>query len=179
MPIVLQDEESVQKMLYGFNSRDGHFVTPAERKALGADNVPEFFMHFAIAGHELNHAWIDEILEARAWRIFDAAIHETDGFWNVLSHEDFVILCCKDSRIPGPRAIKFIEMIESLSPGVVARARDGEGNDALACTFLREKMKPEDRTDLSKWKWTVVPELQKTLIRYGCKAKEQENDEAE
>ena len=166
-------------MHQGLNSRDSHFVTPAERKALGADNVPEFFMHFAIAGHELNHAWIDEILEARAWRIFDAAIHETDGFWDVVSHEDFVILCCRDSRIPGPRAIKFIEMIESLSPGVVARARDGKGNDALACTRQRERMKSEDRTDLSKWRWTVVPELQKTLVRYGCKTKEVDNDEAE
>ena len=66
-------------MLHGFNSRDDHFVTPAERKALGTDNVPEFFMHFAIAGHELNLAWIDEILDARAWRIFDAAIHEAGG----------------------------------------------------------------------------------------------------
>ena len=155
-------------MLLGCNSRDSHFVTPAERKALGADNVPEFFMHFAIAGHELNHAWLDEILDARAWRIFDAAIHETDGFWDVVSHEDFVILCCRDSRIPGPRAIKFIEMAESLSPGAVARARDGDGNDALACTLLREKMRPEERTDLSKWRWTVIPELQKTLIQYGC-----------
>ena len=82
-------------MHQGLNSRDSHFVTPAERKALGADNVPEFFMHFAIAGHELNHAWLDEILDARAWRIFDAAIHETDGFWDVVSHEDFVILCCR------------------------------------------------------------------------------------
>ena len=158
---------------------DKVIVTPDERKALDADNVPEFFMHFAIAGHELTRAWIDEILAARAWRIFDAEIHEADEFWEVFSHEDFVILCCKDSRIPGPRAIKFIEMIESLSPGAVARARDGEGNDALTCTLLREKMKPEDRTDLSKWRWTVVPELQKTLIRYGCKVKEQENDEAE
>ncbi len=166
-------------MLYGFNSRDSHFVTPAERKALGADNVPEFFMHFAIAGHELNHAWLDEILEARAWRVFDAAIHETDGFWDVISHEDFVILCCRDSRIPGPRAIKFIEMAESLSPGVVARARDGKGNDALACTLQRERMKSEDRTDLSKWRWTVVPELQKTLVRYGCKVKELDNDKTE
>lgn len=143
-------------------------VTPDERKALDADNVPEFFLYFAIAGHKLNHAWIDEILNARAWRIFDAEIHEADGFWDVISQEDFVIMCCKDSRIPGPRAIKFIEMVESLSPGAVARARDGKGNDALACTLLREKMKPEDRTDLSKWRWTVVPELQKTLIRYGC-----------
>ena len=166
-------------MHQGLNSRDSHFVTPAERKALGADNVPEFFMHFAIAGHELNHAWLDEILDARAWRIFDAAIHEADGFWDVVSHEDFVILCSKDSRIPGPRAIKFIEMVESLSPGVVARARDGKGNDALACTLLREKMKPEDRTDLSKWRWTIVPELQKTLIRYGCKTKEADNGKAE
>ena len=154
-------------------------MTPDERKALDADNVPEFFMYFAIAGHELTRAWIDEILDARAWLIFDAAIHEADRFWDVVSHEDFVILCCKDSRIPGPRAIKFIEMIESLSPGVVARARDEKDNNALACTLLREKMKPEDRTDLCKWRWTVVPELQKTLIRYGCKAKEQENDEAE
>ena len=166
-------------MLHVLNSRDGHFVTPAERKALGADNVPEFFMHFSIAGHELNLAWIDEILDARAWRIFDAAIHETDGFWDVVSHEDFVILCSKDSRIPGPRAIKFIEMAESLSPGVVVRAHDENGNNALACTFLREKMKVADRTDLSKWRWTIVPELQKTLIRYGCKAKEVDNDETE
>ena len=103
-------------------SRDGHFVTPAERKALGTDNVPEFFMHFAIAGHELNHAWIDEILD---------------------------------------------------------RAHDENGNNALACTFLREKMKAEDRTDLSKWRWTIVPELQKTLIRYGCKTKEADNGKAE
>ena len=158
---------------------DKVIVTPDERKALDADKVTEFFMYFAIAGHQLNHAWIDEILDARAWRIFDAEIHEADGFWDVVSHEDFVILCCKDSRIPGTRAIKFIEMVESLSPGVVARARDGKGNDALACTLLREKMKPEERTCLSKWRWTVVPELQKTLIQYGCKAKEQENDEAE
>ena len=154
-------------------------MTPEERKALDADNVPEFFMYFAIAGHELTRAWIDEILDARAWLIFDAAIHEADRFWDVVSHEEFVILCCRDSRIPGPRAIRFIEMVESLSPGVVARARNGKGDDALACTLLREKMKPEDRTDLSKWRWTVVPELQKTLIRYGCKAKEEENDEAE
>lgn len=95
------------------------------------------------------------------------------------SHEDFVILCCRDSRIPGSRAIKFIEMAESLSPGVAARARDGKGNDALACTRQRERMKSEDRTDLSKWCWTVVPELQKTLVRYGCKAKEEENDKTE
>ncbi len=166
-------------MFRGLNLRDGHFVTPAERKALGADNVPEFFMHFAIAGHELNHAWIDEILDARAWRIFDAAIHEAGGFWNVVSHEDFVILCSKDSRIPGPRAIKFIEMVESLSPGVVARARDGKGNDALACTRKRERMEAADCTDLSKWRWTIVPELQKTLIRYGCKTKEADNGKAE
>ena len=92
------------------NANDNRYVTPDERKALDADNVPEFFMYFAIAGHELNHAWIDEILDARAWRIFDAAIHEAGGFWDVVSHEDFVILCCRDSRIPGPRAIKFIEM---------------------------------------------------------------------
>ena len=166
-------------MRQGLNFRDSHFVTPAERKALGADNVPEFFMHFAIAGHELNHAWIDEILDARAWRIFDAAIQEAGGFWDVVSHEDFVILCSKDSRIPGPRAIKFIEMVESLSPGVVVRAHDENGNNALACTFLREKMKAEDRTDLSKWRWTIVPELQKTLIRYGCKMKEVDNGKAE
>ena len=166
-------------MLHGFNSRDDHFVTPAERKALGTDNVPEFFMHFAIAGHELDHAWIDEILDARAWRIFDAAIHETDGFWDVVSHEDFVILCCRDSRIPGPRAIKFIEMVESLSSGVVARARDENGNDALACRRQRERMKSEDRIDLSKWRWTVVPELHKTLVRYGCKVKEVDDGKTE
>ncbi len=160
-------------------TKDNHFVTPAERRALDADNVPEFFMHFAIAGHELNLAWIDEILEARAWKIFDAAIHETDGFWDVVSHEDFVILCCRDSRIAELRAIKFIAMVESLSPGVVARAHDEKGNDALACTLLREKMKPEDRTDLSKWRWTVVPELQKTLIRYGCKVKEEIDGKSE
>ena len=120
-------------------TNDNHYVTPAERIALDADNVPEFFMYFAIAGHQLNHAWIDEILDARAWRIFDAEIHEADRFWDVVSHEDFVILCCKDSRIPGPRAIKFIEMVESLSPGVVARARDGEGNDALALYAFARK----------------------------------------
>ena len=160
-------------------TNDNHYVTPAERIALDADNVPEFFMHFAIAGHELTRAWIDEILDARAWLIFDAAIQEADGFWEVFSNEDFVILCCRDSRIPGPRAIRFIEMVESLSPGVVARARNGKGDDALACTLLREKMRPEDRTDLSKWRWTVVPELQKTLIRYGCKAKEQEDGKTE
>lgn len=136
-------------------------------------------MYFAIAGHGITRAWIDEIVEARAWRILYAAVYEFEQFWNCISHEAFVIMCCKDSRIPSKGAARLVELVESIKPGVVEKAQDNDGKDALACTLLREKMKPEDRTDLSKWRRTVVPELQKTLIRYGCKAKEQENDEAE
>lgn len=86
------------------NANDNHYVTPDERKALDADNVPEFFMHFAIAGHVLDRAWIDGILEAQAWRILDMALQELDEFSGGISHESFVIMCCKDSRIPSKRA---------------------------------------------------------------------------
>jgi len=158
------------------NVSDNEIVTTGERDALRADDVTLFFMHFAIAGHVMSIGWVENIVQARAWHILWAAIREHQRFWADVTPCDFAILCCRDSHITGRLASQLIEHVEKLYPGTVAAARDEYGRNCIQCVALREPMKPEEGMDLSKWRWTVVPELVKTLKLYGCEPVNTENN---
>ncbi len=159
------------------NVSGNEIVTTGEKEALRNDDVTMFFMHFAIAGHLMSKGWVETIAKARAWRILWATLREYERFWSFVSPCEFVVSCCKDSHIPSRLASQLLEYAERLFPGTIAAARDECGRNAIVCTTLREPMKPEEGRDLSKWRWTVVPELVKTLKLYGCKPMDMENQD--
>ena len=162
------------------NVSENEIVTTGERDALRADDVVVFFMHFAIAGHVMSKGWVETIAKARAWRILWATLREYERFWSFVSPCEFVVSCCRDSHIPSRLGSEFVEYVERLFPGTIASAHDECGRNAIVCTTLREPMKPEEGNDLSKWRWTVVPELVKTLEKYGCQsANKEKNDESQ
>jgi len=143
-------------------------VTPGEAAALDADDFALFMMQVALAGHEMCLDLIDEIARAQAWNVLFTLVRDGKSIAHYVGWDRFVIYCCSSSMIPNVRAQKLLMIAEENKPGVVAQSRDGIGNNAYACTFLRKGCGRIVISDPTTWRWPTVPELRKFLAELGC-----------